>query len=194
MKRATASESPRVLIGTPNPKFAQQANRAIQPLVYPASVRCATTLERLRELARDRAPETIMLDGRIVGSRPLTEPVTEFAAIAPVILVAPYEREPEVSRLAAAGQVEFVPPAKHWPYLAAALAERSLRRPESRKILVAIPDGFREDFGEVFRREINNPLTGMLGNAELLLAHSDRLPSADIQRIRTIVRLAVRLT
>ena len=34
---------------------------------------------------------------------------------------------------------------------------------------------------------------GILGNAELLLAHSDRLPAAETQRIRTVVELAGRL-
>jgi two-component system, NtrC family, sensor kinase len=39
--------------------------------------------------------------------------------------------------------------------------------------------------------DINNPLTGILGNAELVLSHATKLPPADIQRLQTI--LAVRL-
>ena len=42
--------------------------------------------------------------------------------------------------------------------------------------------------------EINNPLTGILGNAEMLLVHHrDTLPLPGIQRLETIVDLAVRL-
>ena len=40
---------------------------------------------------------------------------------------------------------------------------------------------------------MNNPLTGILGDAELLLAHSERFPANETQRIRTVVDLAVRL-
>lgn len=56
----------------------------------------------------------------------------------------------------------------------------------------------RGDFGEVLRHELNNPLTGILGNAELLLSEirrkSDgRLPQGAPQRLETIAALAVRL-
>jgi hypothetical protein len=36
-------------------------------------------------------------------------------------------------------------------------------------------------------------LAGILGNAELVLSHRDRLPAADTQRLQTVVDLAVRL-
>ena len=50
-----------------------------------------------------------------------------------------------------------------------------------------------EELGTILRHEINNPLTGILGNAELVLAGSDGL-SADVRRrVETIVGLAVRL-
>ncbi|HZC65063.1 MAG TPA: histidine kinase dimerization/phospho-acceptor domain-containing protein [Candidatus Dormibacteraeota bacterium] len=59
-------------------------------------------------------------------------------------------------------------------------------------------DGMTEDFGEVLRHELNNPLTGILGNAELLLSeirrnNDGRLPSGGLQRLETIAVLAVRL-
>lgn len=55
-----------------------------------------------------------------------------------------------------------------------------------------------EDFGEVLRHELNNPLTGILGNAELLLAEihrldDGRLPPGGLQRLETIAALAVRM-
>lgn len=57
--------------------------------------------------------------------------------------------------------------------------------------------GAGHDFGEVLRHELNNPLTGILGNAELLLAEirrSDgRMPLGGLQRLETIAALAVRL-
>jgi signal transduction histidine kinase len=50
----------------------------------------------------------------------------------------------------------------------------------------------------VLRHELNNPLTGILGNAELLLAEVRRqsdgkMPSGGQHRLETIAALAVRL-
>ena len=52
---------------------------------------------------------------------------------------------------------------------------------------------FPSDMATIFRHEINNPLTGILGNAELLLARRDHLSTVDTQRLQTVVDLAVRL-
>jgi signal transduction histidine kinase len=53
------------------------------------------------------------------------------------------------------------------------------------------------DFGEVLRHELNNPLTGILGNAELLLLEVRRgkldLPPQALQRLQIITELAVRM-
>lgn len=53
------------------------------------------------------------------------------------------------------------------------------------------------DFGEVLRHELNNPLTGILGNAELLLVEVRRkrldLPAHLEARLATIAELAVRM-
>lgn len=43
------------------------------------------------------------------------------------------------------------------------------------------------------RHEINNPLTGILGNAELILQAREHLPVDVVHRVETIVELAVRL-
>jgi signal transduction histidine kinase len=56
----------------------------------------------------------------------------------------------------------------------------------------------RRGVGEVLRHALNNPLTGILGNAELLLAEIHRnddgqLPYGGRQRLETIAALAVRL-
>jgi signal transduction histidine kinase len=62
----------------------------------------------------------------------------------------------------------------------------------------ALEDQTTEAFGELLRHELNNPLTGILGNAELLLAEVRRkndgqLPNGGQQRLETIAALAVRL-
>lgn len=55
-----------------------------------------------------------------------------------------------------------------------------------------------KDFAEVLRHELNNPLTGILGNAELLLAEIARkkdgkLPHGGSERVETIAALAMRM-
>jgi len=55
-----------------------------------------------------------------------------------------------------------------------------------------------ENFGELLRHERNNPLTGILGNAELLLAEARRhqdgpFSEAGLKRLETIAALAVRM-
>jgi CheY-like chemotaxis protein len=82
---------------------------------------------------------------------------------------------------------EFIP-------LAACLVERRLRRAQRSASSGGSPwADMPDDVAEIFRHEINSPLTGILGNAELLLSHGVRLPGADTQRLQTVVDLAVRL-
>jgi signal transduction histidine kinase len=50
-----------------------------------------------------------------------------------------------------------------------------------------------EDFGEALRHELNNPLTGILGNAELLLARRNQLPPGAAARVESIADQALRL-
>ena len=186
-------ETPRVLVGTPHPEFARRVAKQIKRVLHTASISCATTIVRLREMTRDETLAMIVLDERIFGGGSLKEPLAELAAIAPLVLVARCEHASEVARLIAGGQVEFVPHTDHCVLLVAALAERRLRSAEIGKAPLSGPGALPEDLREIFRHEINNPLTGILGNAELLLAHGDRLPGPERQRIRTIVQLAVRL-
>jgi signal transduction histidine kinase len=77
--------------------------------------------------------------------------------------------------------------------------ENRLRETEQKKTAPSLVSlDVNENFGEVLRHEVNNPLTGILGNAELLLAEvrrrdDGRLPEATLQRLQTIAELAVRL-
>jgi signal transduction histidine kinase len=70
-------------------------------------------------------------------------------------------------------------------------------RPPAHRLDPVIETVF-EDFGQILRHELNNPLTGILGNAELLLAEirrsgDDRIPRGGPQRLETIAALAVRM-
>ena len=111
-----------------------------------------------------------------------------------MVLVASVERCGEVTRLVAEGHVEFVARTGDFVPLAASLIERRLRWMEASESVLGPPWAeFSADIGEIFRHEINNPLTGILGNAELLLAHHANLSAVETQRLQTVVDLAVRL-
>jgi len=111
-----------------------------------------------------------------------------------VILLAPPDRQTEVARLVAAGDVEFLARVGNFFPVAAALMERRMRWAAASLSAPTQPGaGFYGDLASVFRHEVNNPLTGILGNAELLLAHRERFNAIETQRLQTVVALAVRL-
>lgn len=152
------------------------------------------TFADLRELASRTFPRVILFDASLVDGVSLAVPLRQLTETAPVVVLGPAERQVEVARLVAEGDVDFVARAGDYIPLAAALIERRLRWAERSEGAVGPP--WKElpgDVAEIFRHEINNPLTGVLGNAELVLAHRERLHSVDAQRLQTVVDLAVRL-
>jgi signal transduction histidine kinase len=120
-----------------------------------------------------------------------------LAGIAPVVVLAGPEHQAELATLVAEGAADFVARADGFPAIVVALLERRLRAGEpGQHPAASLFEG--EDFGETLRHELNNPLTGILGNAELLLAEirrraDGRLPEAALQRLETITDLAMRM-
>jgi len=191
---AAAGKKAVVIAGLPKLEFSGRLVRHLERVAAPGSILCLDTIEALRQAVKAQEPKAIIVDDRILGRLPLAETLAELATVAPVLLVAAYERHSEIGRLLASGQADFVPRAADWELLAASLIERRLRSANASRNANAMTAGGRdEDIGEIFRHEINNPLTGILGNAELLLAHGEKFPPAETQRIRTVVELAVRL-
>lgn len=129
----------------------------------------------------------------------LAPSVALLADSAPVIVVGPPELRNELESLSTACATDFVARAGNYIAVAAQLLERRLR--EADHFIVPSQRWFGDDgdnFGEVLRHEVNNPLTGILGNAELLLSevgprNDGRLPETARQRLETIAALAIRL-
>jgi signal transduction histidine kinase len=129
--------------------------------------------------------------------------VAPLAVHAPVVVIGPAERREELAGLIEAGVADFVERKMNVCAEARGMIQRRLRQlqQEARQEIAGTKDVFddgEEDFGEVLRHELNNPLTGILGNAELLLAeirrkNDGRIPSGGEQRLETIALLAVRL-
>jgi signal transduction histidine kinase len=183
-----------LLLGIADPEVAHRMIRELEAVPGISRLVLASTLEDFRQLAGEVAIEVALLDSSFVGDAQLEEFVRHVAVSAPVILLAPLERQTVIARLVAEGDVEFVARAGNFFRLAASLVERRLRLAATSR---AAPGPswteFSGDIATVFRHEINNPLTGILGNAELLLTHKDRLSDIDTQRLQTVVDLAVRL-
>lgn len=182
------------LLGVADTSVAQAIAREVKRLAGATTITFASSLARAREIAGRIAPEAILLDDQLLKGQPLAEVLRHFSAIAGVVLLAPLERQTEAAKLLAAGDIEFVARAGDFVPVVAALIERRCQRAEGPESLLRPPWAqSSDDLGAMFRHEINNPLTGILGNAELVLAHRERLTAVDTQRLQTVVDLSVRL-
>jgi signal transduction histidine kinase len=182
------------LIGIGDPGLAARLAREIGRGGLEGSVHIARNLPHLVDLMEQHSPRVILLDDDLVHGAPLMEFVRQVTESATVVLVAAPERQAEVIRLVAEGEMEFVARVGDFIPLAASLVERRARwAAHSESKFRAPGTGMPEDVAEIFRHDINNPLTGILGNAELLLSHGAHLPAIDMQRLQTVVDLAVRL-
>lgn len=171
-------------------------------------VTVVSSLDAAWRVVEDASPDVIVLEDLSVAAEPegprgrapaLTSAVSSLATYAPVVVIGPPERRRELSALVSAGAADYVERCEGCVPLALAHIERRLEHTLNfgHQMQAALPSG-SEDFGEVLRHELNNPLTGILGNAELLLAeirrkNDGRLPNGGQQRVETIAALAVRL-
>lgn len=171
-------------------------------------VAAVSNMEGARRILEEDAPAVILIEEASVAAKTedpsgaalrLDKLVTSLALHAPVVVIGTAEQRPELSELIAAGAADYV--ARDGACLPAALGliQRRLRQVQGLLEGTSLPFGEgKENFGEVLRHELNNPLTGILGNAELLLAEIRRnddgkLPYGGQQRVETIAALAVRL-
>jgi signal transduction histidine kinase len=118
---------------------------------------------------------------------------------APVVVMGTAERETILKALIAAGVADYVPRSEGCLSDVLDLLEQRLARHQ--RIAENPPvngpaEECSKDFAEVLRHALNNPLTGILGNADLLLAESackkdGKLPHGGPERVETIAALAV---
>jgi signal transduction histidine kinase len=183
-----------VMLAVADASLAERIARAIRPSGENCPISIASSLLHLRLLASRTVPQAILIDGYLVAGDPLPDALRPFTQMAPVVLLAPQERQAEASGLVADGEVEFVARTGDFVPLAVSLLARRMRWARMSESLLGPPwSAVNGDVGTIFRHEINNPLTGILGNAELVLGHSERLAPIDAQRLQTVVDLAVRL-
>jgi signal transduction histidine kinase len=209
-----------ILLVSDDAKLRAAARHELETIDDRRHVSSVSTLDAARRIVEDAAPAVILLteaaatrqtgDLQERGER-LDLAVSSLATYAPVVVIGEADHQTELSGLVAAGAADYVVRTDECLSVALGLVERRLRKAqfEAGGSLAGeeranspeppvFPEFEREDFGEVLRHELNNPLTGILGNAELLLSeihrkNDGRLPQGAPQRLETIAALAVRL-
>jgi signal transduction histidine kinase len=156
------------------------------------------SVTQARAAFRRTAPVAVFLDESAVNAQydggSFESAVALLTETAPVVVAAAPERQSELAFLITSGVVDFVTRTDHFLQIAAGLLDRRAHLSERAAGTIQFPNtDLSGDFGEILRHEVNNPLTGILGNTELLLARPDRLPPGAVERLRTIAELAVRL-
>lgn len=144
----------------------------------------AATFAEAVPMLRARTADVLVcdLDVYLFLRRSAEEPVLEPSAVPTLVLVSPGE-ERRAAALLEDESAEFLLRAGNYRRLLPAWVRRAVRR----------RDLYWEEVAALLRHEINNPLTGVLGNAELLLAETSNLPEKGHRRLQTIIELAVRL-
>jgi signal transduction histidine kinase len=199
--------------------FCSEARHELERRRKDLRIADADGLAGARQILGEQAPAVILAEERVLAGgagdaaggrrtrlRAIESALSLLAGSAPVVWIGPAEEGTQVTRAVRSGVVDFVPRSALCLPAAVTMVERRLRSfakstpPEGARCAALSLGELRlddRDFGEVLRHELNNPLTGILGNAELLLLEARRgkldLPLQTLQRLETIAALAVRM-
>ncbi|HUL34784.1 MAG TPA: histidine kinase dimerization/phospho-acceptor domain-containing protein [Candidatus Eisenbacteria bacterium] len=213
-RAAAASLGSAKILVSGGAEFCADARREFQRQGEDLLIAEARGPDLTREFLEHEEPAAILVEDRALteGNFALRQKRLAMAArlallaeFAPVVWIGAPEQGAGISSALPPGAVEFVPRAPLCVAAAVTLMERRLRvtrgsspervHPRAASVAEFTLDG--RDFGEVLRHELNNPLTGILGNAELLLLEVRRgnvqVAAHNLQRLEVIAELAVRM-
>jgi signal transduction histidine kinase len=195
--------------------FCSEARHELERRRKDLRIADADGLAGARQILGEESPAVILAEERALAEpdgpwrarrQAIESALSLLAGSAPVVWIGAAEEGAQLTQAVRSGAVDFVPRSALCLPAAVTMVERRLRglvRPASPDGPLATPISLTElrlddrDFGEVLRHELNNPLTGILGNAELLLLEARRgtldLPPQTLQRLETITDLAVRM-
>jgi len=208
MDKGMSNREQTILVVSDDVALCAAARREFEAGIAGLRVASVTSVAAARRILEADAPAVILFEETCIapeaegprGIVPRLEAVvTSLAVYAPVVVIGTAEHRVELSALIDAGAADYV--MRDGGCVPAALSLIRGRLRQTQSVADSALDHFEkavEDFGEVLRHELNNPLTGILGNAELLLAEVHRnkdgkLPYGGEQRLETIAALAVRL-
>ena len=194
--------------------FCSEARRELRKRRKDLRIADADGIAAARRILGEQSPAVILAEERALAEtdgpgamrRLIESALSLLAGSAPVVWVGAAEEGPAMTRAVRSGVVDFVPRSAMCLPAAVTMVERRLRScarsaaengPRGGSVSLGELRLDDRDFGEVLRHELNNPLTGILGNAELLLLEAHRgkldLPMQTLRRLETITELAVRM-
>src|SRR5215475_7349102 len=201
-----------ILLVSDDAAFCAAARKEFETRQSGRRVAAVSTVDAAKDIVVHAAPTVILLeesalvpyrdaDTHATHAQRMEAIVSTLAEYAPVVVIASATHDHELSALVATGLADFVARSASCLSIAIDLIEERLRQSVEEPIATSSllrDENNQEAFGETLRHELNNPLTGILGNAELLLAEVRRkndgqLPNGGQQRLETIAALAVRL-
>jgi signal transduction histidine kinase len=183
-----------VLLATADAALAQQLATELSRGCNAPRVVMAATPENARRKLQTTAPAVIFLDESFSGGGSCELLAREMARRAPVVAAVSPAHQYELASLILMGEVDCVAASGNFLPVILSLLDRRLRwARHALQYEEALATDEPVDFGSLLRHELNNPLTGILGNAEMLLRHPERLLPDAIPRVETIADLAVRL-
>ena len=167
----------------------------------------AASVAEAEEMLRGWTPHVIVLDescietdaGYATADGTLKTPNTIETTVAlltqhaPVVVVASAQHQDALAFLIGAGAVDLVARLGNFIPVTLGLVMRRAQLGEQVLYGAPIERERSRDFGEMLRHEVNNPLTGILGNAEMLIKLRAEMPHHAVARLETIAELAVRL-
>ena len=203
-----------VLLISDDAGFCARTRKELQSRETSLRVSMVNSVDAARRAVEYEAPSVIVLEAAAIQTKGsaqkpprLDAVVSSLAGYAPVVVMGKESRPKELDALVASGAADFVKASESNLPVAAELVERRLK--QNRIVTEQVrrakaesgagkSEDDAEDFGQLLRHELNNPLTGILGNAELLLSEVRRkndgqLPQGGQMRLETIAALAVRL-
>ena len=195
--------------------FCSEARHELQRRRKDLRIADSNGISGARQILGEQAPAVILAEERALVETDgpwrarrgaIESALSLLAGSAPVVWIGAAEEGAQVTQAVRSGAVDFVPRSAMCVPAAVTMVERRLRSSAksapletARRAAISLGELRLDDrdFGEVLRHELNNPLTGILGNAELLLLEVRRgrldLPLQTLQRLETITELAVRM-
>ncbi len=193
----TNPPAPSVLLICADSRLTRQYIAELVSAGGPHQTPLATSVTQARKLLCEVNPHVILLDDSSIGpdgsAETLESTVGDLTEFAPVVVVAAARHHESLAFLVSSGAVDLVVRTGNFVPVTAGLVARRARLGVQALTTGPVESEPERDFGELLRHEVNNPLTGILGNAELLLKRRDRLPPQAVARLETIAELAVRL-
>ena len=183
-----------VLLATADAALAERLAAELSSGSNASRVVVAASLESARRRLQTTAPAVIFLDESFSGGGSCELLARELARHAPVVAAVSPAHQSELANLILMGEVDCVAASGNFIPVILSLLDRRLRwAKHALRYEEALATDEPVDFGSLLRHELNNPLTGILGNAEMLLRHPEGLSTDAVPRVETIADLAVRL-